>query len=79
MGIFFSVILSEAKDLMPVASGDEILRFAQDDNGRHLQPTTKVSATKVLPRRQWPGVHPMIGGPGENVENAENLMLATLK
>src|ERR1700730_8961833 len=28
-----SVILSEAKDLMPVAIGDEILRFAQDDNG----------------------------------------------
>ncbi len=25
------VILSEAKDLMPVASGDEVLRFAQDD------------------------------------------------
>jgi hypothetical protein len=28
-----SVILSEAKDLMPAASGDEILRFAQDDRG----------------------------------------------
>ncbi len=27
-----SVILSAAKDLMPVASGDEILRCAQDDN-----------------------------------------------
>jgi hypothetical protein len=26
-----SVILSEAKDLMPVASGDEVLRCAQDD------------------------------------------------
>src|SRR5690348_9892607 len=25
------VILSEAKDLMPVASGDEVLRCAQDD------------------------------------------------
>jgi hypothetical protein len=25
------VILSEAKDLMPTASGDEVLRFAQDD------------------------------------------------
>src|SRR5260370_14016877 len=25
------VILSEAKDLIPVASGDEVLRFAQDD------------------------------------------------
>jgi hypothetical protein len=55
MGIFFSVILSEAKacpersrrDLMPVASGDEILRFAQDDNGKHPQPATSVSATKV--------------------------------
>jgi hypothetical protein len=47
MGIFFSVILSEAKDLMPVASGDEILRFAQDDNGKHPRPATRVSATKV--------------------------------
>jgi hypothetical protein len=47
MGIFFSVILSETKDLMPVASGDEILRFAQDDNGKHPQPATSVSATKV--------------------------------
>jgi hypothetical protein len=28
------VILSEAKDLMPVVSGDEILRFAQDDGQR---------------------------------------------
>src|ERR1700730_17191518 len=54
---FFPVILSEAKacpersrrDLMPVASGDEILRFAQDDNGKHLQPTTSVLATKVFP------------------------------
>jgi hypothetical protein len=26
-----AVILSEAKDLMPVANGDEVLRFAQDD------------------------------------------------
>jgi hypothetical protein len=26
------VILSEAKDLMPIASGDEVLRFAQDDS-----------------------------------------------
>jgi hypothetical protein len=26
-----TVILSEAKDLMPVANGDEVLRFAQDD------------------------------------------------
>jgi hypothetical protein len=25
------VILSEAKDLMPIASGDGVLRFAQDD------------------------------------------------
>jgi hypothetical protein len=25
------VILSEAKDLVPVASGDEVLRCAQDD------------------------------------------------
>jgi hypothetical protein len=29
-----SVILSVAKDLMPVASGDEVLRFAQDDNNK---------------------------------------------
>jgi hypothetical protein len=28
------VILSVAKDLMPVASGDEVLRFAQDDTVR---------------------------------------------
>src|SRR5713226_480883 len=57
MGIFFPVILSEAKacpersrrDLMPVASGDEILRFAQDDNSGRPQPATKVSATKVFP------------------------------
>jgi len=27
----FPVILSAAKDLMPVASGDEVLRCAQDD------------------------------------------------
>jgi len=26
-----TVILSEAKDLMPIASGDEVLRYAQDD------------------------------------------------
>jgi len=26
------VILSAAKDLMPAASGDEVLRFAQDDS-----------------------------------------------
>jgi hypothetical protein len=26
-----TVILSVAKDLMPVASGDEVLRYAQDD------------------------------------------------
>jgi len=25
------VILSEAKDLVPIASGDEVLRYAQDD------------------------------------------------
>src|ERR1700730_1501295 len=59
MGIFFSVILSEAKacpersrrDLMPAASGDEILRFAQDDNGKHSQPATSVLATKVSLQR----------------------------
>ena len=26
-----TVILSAAKDLVPVASGDEVLRYAQDD------------------------------------------------
>jgi hypothetical protein len=26
-----TVILSAAKDLMPIARGDEVLRFAQDD------------------------------------------------
>ena len=30
----YAVILSAAKDLMPVASGDEVLRYAQDDNLR---------------------------------------------
>jgi len=29
-----AVILSEAKDLVPIASGDEVLRYAQDDEGR---------------------------------------------
>jgi hypothetical protein len=33
-----SVILSAAKDLMPVASGDEVLRCAQDDNNRVVGP-----------------------------------------
>jgi hypothetical protein len=28
---------SAQKDLMPVASGDEVLRFAQDDRGRFPQ------------------------------------------
>jgi hypothetical protein len=32
LGYSIAVILSAAKDLMPVASGDEILRCAQDDN-----------------------------------------------
>jgi hypothetical protein len=31
LGDATAVILSEAKDLMPMASGDEVLRFAQDD------------------------------------------------
>jgi hypothetical protein len=30
----FFVILSVAKDLMPAASGDEVLRCAQDDRKR---------------------------------------------
>jgi len=34
-----TVILSAAKDLMPIASGDEVLRFAQDD-------TTSLATTK---------------------------------
>jgi hypothetical protein len=31
MPIALLVILSEAKDLMPVANGDEVLHFVQDD------------------------------------------------
>jgi hypothetical protein len=42
----FSVILSVAKDLMPVASGDEVLRFAQDD--RYNIPPIRESARKKL-------------------------------
>jgi hypothetical protein len=38
MGTLFPVILSVAKDLMPVASGDEILRYAQDDSDAVSQP-----------------------------------------
>jgi hypothetical protein len=34
MVMTIAVILSAAKDLMPVASGDEILRCAQDDKLR---------------------------------------------
>jgi hypothetical protein len=34
------VILSVAKDLMPVASGDEVLRYAQDDR---MLPMTKIA------------------------------------
>src|SRR5215471_7736526 len=34
-----SVILSAAKDLIPVASGDEVLRCAQDDNWRSKTPS----------------------------------------
>src|SRR5882757_7632132 len=37
-----TVILSAAKDLMPVASGDEILRCAQDDSvGRSIRVTRR--------------------------------------
>jgi hypothetical protein len=60
MGIYFAVILSEAKDLMPVASGNEILRFAQDDNYRHPQPATNVSATNVFGRPKWPALIALI-------------------
>jgi hypothetical protein len=60
MCIFSSVILSEAKacpernrrDLMPVASSDEILRLAQDDNSGCPRSATKVSATRVFPSAQ---------------------------
>jgi hypothetical protein len=38
MSTLFPVILSVAKDLMPVASGDEILRYAQDDRDAVSQP-----------------------------------------
>jgi hypothetical protein len=31
VGAVHPIILSAAKDLMPIASGDEVLRFAQDD------------------------------------------------
>jgi hypothetical protein len=34
MAMIIAVILSAAKDLMPVAIGDEILRCAQDDTLR---------------------------------------------
>ena len=43
-----SVILSEAKDLMPVVSGDEILRFAQDDEGKKRLIPLVASARPVL-------------------------------
>ena len=49
MFIHFSVVLSVAKDLIAACNRHEILRFAQDDNSAHLQPTTSVSATKVFP------------------------------
>jgi hypothetical protein len=32
MPFSLSVILSAAKDLTPIGSGDKVLRFAQDDN-----------------------------------------------
>jgi hypothetical protein len=50
MFVHFSVVLSEAKDLIAACHGHEILRFAQDDNSAHLPPTTSVSGTKVFPR-----------------------------
>jgi hypothetical protein len=61
MGILFPVILSAAKDLMPVASGDEILRCAQDDSGAAPRPATSVSGIKVSPRRS-PCRNPLDGG-----------------
>jgi hypothetical protein len=50
MGIFFSVILSAAKDLIAACHGHEILRCAQDDNSAHPLPATRVSATRVSRR-----------------------------
>jgi site-specific recombinase XerC len=50
MCIFFSVILSEAKDLIAACHWHEILRFAQDDNGKHPEPATSISAIKVSSR-----------------------------
>jgi hypothetical protein len=48
------VILSEAKDLMPVASGDEVLRFAQDDEAERLDSDENILGTnrprKAIPR-----------------------------
>jgi hypothetical protein len=35
--MFLSVILSKAKDLMLIASGDEVLRFTQDDKNPTLR------------------------------------------
>jgi hypothetical protein len=44
-----TVILSAAKDLMPVANGDEVLRFAQDDKSYFFVPST-TSASRAARR-----------------------------
>jgi hypothetical protein len=58
---YLHVILSEAKDLMPVippmASGDEILRFAQDDRGdsrRHRDLDPVFAAWAPAPQKALP-------------------------
>jgi hypothetical protein len=57
------VILSAAKDLMPVASGDEILRCAQDDreeNAHDADPLARVSAGishNIAQERQADSLH----------------------
>src|ERR1700722_13015128 len=50
MLIHFSVILSEAKDLIAACNRHEILRCAQDDNDGAPHPATNVSATSVFRR-----------------------------
>jgi hypothetical protein len=71
LGILFGhsadVILSAAKDLMPVASGDEVLRYAQDDrklNEHHTVLAMRVSAGishNIAPVRQAASRHKMCG------------------
>jgi hypothetical protein len=46
-----SVILSEAKDLMPVASGDWVLRCAQDDMTHLALPALRAGPLPLPPRK----------------------------